>query len=42
MIPSALNPRKLMLFAFEIPHKNEKKWLRSYHVRRELRRADGK
>ena len=39
MTPATLNPRLLALYGCEMPKYNEKKWMRSYHVRREFKRA---
>ena len=39
MIPATLNPRLLALYGCEMPKYNEREWMQSCHVRRELRRA---
>ena len=39
MIPATLNPRLLALYGCEMPKYNEKEWMRSYHVRRERKKA---
>ena len=41
MIPATLNPRLLALYGCEMPKCNEKKWMQSYHVRREIKKATG-
>ena len=41
MIPATLNPRLLALYGCEMPKCNEKEWMRSYHVQREIRKAMG-
>jgi hypothetical protein len=39
MIPATLNPRLLALYGNEMPKHHVREWMRSYHVRRELRKA---
>jgi hypothetical protein len=41
MIPATLNPRLLALYGCEMPKHYEKKWMRSYHVQREIKKAMG-
>ena len=39
MIPATLNPRLLALYGNEMPKHHEREWMRSYHVRREMKKA---
>ena len=39
MIPATLNPRLLALYGNEMPKHHVREWMRSYHVRRERKKA---
>ena len=41
MIPATLNPRLLALYGCEMPKYNEKEWMHSNHVQREIKKAMG-
>ena len=41
MIPETLNPRLLALYGNEMPKHHVREWMRSYHVRREMKKAMG-
>ena len=41
MIPATLNPRLLALYGNEMPKHHVREWMRSYHVRREVKKAMG-